>query len=101
MYFGLLFLNPLAGAAIGAASGAHSGKLSDLGINGKFLKDVASNLDTGKAALLLLIRKAMTDKVLAAMAGTGGAVMQSSFDETKEEALQAALSAAQQAAKPA
>ena len=98
---GLLFLNPLAGAAIGAASGALSGKLTDLGINDKFMKDVASSLDSGKAALFLLIRKVTADKVLAAMAGTGGTVMQSSFDETKEEALQAALSAAQQAAKPA
>jgi uncharacterized membrane protein len=98
---GLLFLNPLAGAAIGAASGALSGKLTDLGINDNFMKEVASSLESGKAALFLLIRKVTADKVLAAMSGTGGTIMRSSFDETKEEALQAALSAAQQAAKPA
>lgn len=32
-----------------------------------------------------------TDKVLAALRGVGGTVTHSSFDETKEEALQAAL----------
>ena len=47
-----------------------------------------------KAALFLLIREMTTDKVLAALHGAGGTVMRSSFDETKEEALQAALAAA-------
>jgi uncharacterized membrane protein len=41
--------------------------------------------------LFLLIRKMTTDKVLAALRGVGGRVMRSSFDETKEEVLQAAL----------
>ena len=36
-----------------------------------------------------------TDKVLAALRGAGGTVFRSSFDETKEEALQAALAGAQ------
>ena len=40
---GLLFLNPLAGAAIGAASGALGGKLTDLGINDDFMKQAAQN----------------------------------------------------------
>jgi len=98
---GLLFLNPLAGAAIGAASGALSGKLTDLGINDKFMKEVASSLESGKAALFLLIRKVTADKVMAAMTGTGGTIMRSSFDETKEEALQSALASAREAVRPA
>jgi uncharacterized membrane protein len=36
---GLIFLNPLLGAAIGAASGAVSGALADIGINDQFMKD--------------------------------------------------------------
>ena len=35
-----------------------------------------------------------TDKVLAALRGAGGTVLRSSFEETKEEALQAALAGA-------
>jgi uncharacterized membrane protein len=88
---GLLFMMPLAGAAIGAASGALSGKLADLGMNDELMRQAARTLRSGNAALFLLIRKMTTDKVVAALRGAGGTVMRSSFDETKEEALQAAL----------
>jgi uncharacterized membrane protein len=89
---------PLAGAAIGAASGALSGRLTDLGINDDFMKQAARTLQSGNAALFLLIRKMTTDKVLAALHGVGGTVLRSSFDETKEETLQAALAGVQAAA---
>lgn len=91
---GLVFLMPLVGAAIGAASGAIGGKLTDVGINDQFMKDVGAKLHEGNAALFLLIRKMTTDKVLAALQGSGGTIMQSSFDETKDEAIKEALAAA-------
>src|SRR5712691_2142555 len=91
---GLIFLMPLAGAAIGAASGALGGALSDVGINDQFMKDAAQSLQTGNAALFLLIRKMTTDKVLAALQGEGGTVTRTSFDESKEQALQTALAGA-------
>jgi uncharacterized membrane protein len=94
---GLLFMMPLAGAAVGAASGAIGGKLTDLGVNDQFMKEVAGTLQSGNAALFLLIRKMTTDKVIAELRGVGGKVLRSSFDETKEDALQAALAGAQQA----
>ena len=98
---GLLFLNPLVGAALGAAGGALGGKLTDLGINDDFMREAARTLQSGKAALFLLIRKMTTDKVLSELRGVGGTVLRSSFDETKEEALQAALADAQAAASTA
>lgn len=88
---GLLFMMPLAGAAIGAASGALSGRLTDVGINDNFMKEVGATLQSGNAALFLLIRKMTADKVAAELEGTGGRIMRSSFDETKEQALQAAF----------
>ena len=91
---GLLFMLPLAGAAIGAASGALRGRLADLGINDDFMKQAARTLQSGNAALFLLIRKMTTDKVIAALRGVGGTVLRSSFDESKEEALREALAAA-------
>jgi uncharacterized membrane protein len=96
---GLIFMMPLVGAAVGAASGALGGKLTDLGIDDKFMKDVAKTLHSGNAALFLLIRKMTVDKVMAELAGTSGTILRSSFDETKEEALKAALASAQ-AAQP-
>ena len=91
---GLLFMMPLAGAAIGAASGALGGRLADLGINDAFMRQAARTLHSGNAALFLLVRKMTADKVLAALRGTGGTVLRSSFDETKEETLREALAAA-------
>jgi uncharacterized membrane protein len=92
---GLIFLNPLIGAAVGAASGALSGKLTDIGINDDFMKQVGATLQSGNAALFLLIRKLTTDKVLEAVRGDGGKVLQTSFDHTKEQALRDALADAQ------
>ena len=97
---GFIFLNPLIGTALGAASGALGGKLSDVGINDQFMKDAASALQPNTAGLFLLIRKMTTDKVLADLKGVGGTLMQTSFDETKEAQLRAALSAAAETETP-
>jgi uncharacterized membrane protein len=82
---------PLVGTALGAASGALGGALTDTGINDQFMKDAAQALTPGSAGLFLLIRKMTADKVLADLAGVGGTVMRTSFDHTKEQALRDAL----------
>ncbi len=97
---GFIFLNPLIGTALGAASGALGGKFSDIGINDQFMKDAAEALQPNTAGLFLLIRKMTTDKVLADLKGVGGTLMQTSFDETKEAQLRAALSAAAETEAP-
>jgi uncharacterized membrane protein len=94
LLIGLIFLMPLAGAALGAGAGALGGALSDVGINDQFMKEAAQTLQSGNAALFLLIRKITADKVLADLKGVGGTVMRTSFDHTKEEALRAALAGA-------
>jgi hypothetical protein len=83
---------PLAGAAIGAASGAIGGRLTDVGINDQLMRDAAQSLQSGNVALFLLVRKTTTDKVLAALQVEGGAV----FRTSKEGALRAALAGATQ-----
>jgi uncharacterized membrane protein len=90
---GMLFLMPLAGTALGAAAGALGGALTDVGIDDRFMKEAAQTLQSGNAALFLLIRKMTADKVLAALQGVGGTVLRTSFDHTKEEALRQALAA--------
>jgi uncharacterized membrane protein len=94
---GLLFLSPWFGAAVGAASGAIGGKLMDVGIDDRFMKETAAALQPGTAGLFLLVRKMTTEKVLAGLRGVGGSVVRTSFDETKEAALREAL--ARQAAE--
>jgi uncharacterized membrane protein len=90
---GMVFMMPLAGAALGAASGAVSGALTDFGINDDFMKDVAEAVPPGGAALFLLVRKMTTDKVLEGLKGVGGTVLRTSFDKSKDDAIRAALSA--------
>ncbi len=84
---------PLAGTALGTAAGALGGALTDAGIEDRFMKEAAQTLQSGQAALFLLICKMTVDKVLAALQGVGGTVMRTSFDHTKEEALRQALAA--------
>ena len=91
---GLIFLNPLIGLAVGATTGAVSGALTDLGINDKFMKDLAETLKPGSSALFVLVQKATPDKVLEELAGTGGKVLKSSLSHDDEAKLQAALNAA-------
>jgi uncharacterized membrane protein len=90
---GLIFMMPLAGAAIGAGAGAVSGALTDFGIDDKFMKDVAAAIPPGGAALFLLVRKMTTDKVLEGLKGVGGVVLRTSFDKSKDDAIRAALAA--------
>lgn len=93
LLIGAIFLMPLLGATVGATSGALAGALSDFGISDKFMKQLAGKLQPRNAALFLLIRKMTTDKVLDAIKGTGGTVLQTSLDHTKEQALRDALTA--------
>jgi uncharacterized membrane protein len=91
---GLLFLNPLLGATVGAVSGAVAGALTDVGINDRFMKELAESLQPGHSALFVLVRKATPDKVLEALRGTGGTVLKTSLTHESEAKLREALAAA-------
>jgi uncharacterized membrane protein len=91
---GLIFLNPLLGLAVGATAGAVSGALTDVGIDDKFMKDLAETMHPGSSVLFILVRKATPDKVLEELKGTGGKVLKTSLSHDDEAKLQAALSAA-------
>jgi uncharacterized membrane protein len=93
---GLMFLNPLLGLAMGAAAGAASGALTDVGIDDKFMKELATTMSPGSSVLFVLVRKATPDKVLDELKGTGGTVLRTSLSHEDEAKLQAALAAAKQ-----
>jgi uncharacterized membrane protein len=90
---GMIFMMPLVGAAVGAASGALSGALTDFGINDAFMKDLATSINPGNAVLFVLIKRVTGDKVLEAIKGTGGTVLKTSLDHSKEQALRDAIAA--------
>jgi len=89
MLIGMLFLNPLLGAAVGAGAGALSGKLSDIGINDDFMKQLAENFNPGCAAVFVLVRKATPDKVIEQLKGFQGRgkVLKTSLNKDEEAAL--------------
>ena len=91
---GLIFMMPLLGAAVGASAGAISGALADVGIDDKFMKELASSMHAGSSVLFVLVRKATPDKVLDELRGTGGKLLKTSLTHDDEAKLQAALSAA-------
>jgi uncharacterized membrane protein len=90
---GLIFLVPLFGMAIGAASGAVAGKLSDSGVDDNFMKDLGAKLEPGSAAVIALIRTVNAEKLLAEVKIPGD-VIQTSLTDDGEQALRDALAAA-------
>lgn len=93
MLIGLLFLNPLLGAVVGAGAGALSGKFKDIGLNDKMMKDIGDSLKPGTSALFVLIRKVTADKVLEGLKPFvgKGKVFQTSLNKDDENALREAL----------
>ena len=88
---GLIFLVPLFGMAIGAATGGAAGALTDVGVDDKFMKTLGERLEQGGAALVVLVRQSTPDKVLPRISQYGGEVIQSSLDNDAEARLEAAL----------
>ena len=88
---GLLFLNPLLGAAVGASAGAVSGALTDVGIDDDFMKKLAEGMQPNSSVLFVLVRKATPDKVVEEIRQFGGTVLQTSLSHEDQTKLQAAL----------
>jgi uncharacterized membrane protein len=88
---GLIFLAPLVGMAVGAAAGGATGALSDVGVDDSFMKELGARLDSGGAALIVLVRRSTPDKVLPRIKEYGGEVLQTSLSGEAEESLREAL----------
>lgn len=93
---GLLFLNPLAGlalgGAIGAGTGALAGALTDYGIDDNFIRSLAENMPPGSSALFILVRKVQPEKVLQEISKFNGRVLRTSLSPEQEQRLGEALS---------
>jgi uncharacterized membrane protein len=91
LLIGTLFLMPLAGVAIGAASGALGGALSDIGVDDNFMKELGETMQPETSALFLLVRQVTPDKVLEEVAPYGGKILRTSLTKDKEAELQEVL----------
>jgi uncharacterized membrane protein len=63
MLIGLLFFAPWLGLLAGAAGGALSGKLGDIGIDDDFIKEVRDAIEPGNSALFLLAREGNIERI--------------------------------------
>ena len=63
--FGLIFVTPLFGLALGGAVGAIGGALRDYGIDDEFIKSVRGAVTSGTSALFLMTSDAVLDRVAA------------------------------------
>src|SRR5215213_2561675 len=92
--FGLIFFVPLFGMALGAATGALAGKLTDFGIDDKWMKEVAGSIQPGGSGLFVMARNTNTERVLPEMAKFGGTVIRTNLTTEQQQALEEALSPA-------
>ena len=88
---GMLFLVPVAGLAIGAGTGALAGKLADVGISDDTIRQIAGQLEGGRAAVFLLARSATVDRVIEAVKPFNPTVIQTNLTRDREDELVQAL----------
>lgn len=82
---------PVAGLLVGALAGGLIGKSADLGIEQKFVKEVADDLEPNTSAIFFVIREANPDVAVAALKPYKGTVRQTSFPPEAEEELRRIL----------
>jgi len=93
MLIGLLFWAPWLGLAVGAATGAVAGGLSDVGVDDKFIKEVGETIDPGNSALFLLVREVTADKVIGYLTQFDATVLRTSLSNEDEAKLKEAFGA--------
>jgi uncharacterized membrane protein len=78
---------PLVGLAVGAAAGALSGSLRDVGIDDSFIDRVRAEVTPGTSALFIMTEGAVADRVQEALAGNGMELIASNLSADQEAQL--------------
>jgi uncharacterized membrane protein len=93
LLIGLVVLEPLTGAAIGAALGGFAGvSAKQLGIDDGFLNEVKELIKPGTSALFLLTKTDNPDAVLHHIRGLGGTVLKTNVNLELARQVQESLS---------
>ena len=90
LLMGLIFFHPML-AFFGAAVGALSGALTDIGIDDNFIQELGNTIEPGTSAIFVLVRKSTPDKVLDDLSKFEGKVLRTSLSHEDEAQLQAVL----------
>jgi uncharacterized membrane protein len=82
---------PLGGLMMGLAGGALVGRLMNLGVDGRFVKQVEEELKPGTSALFVLVASADPTAELAILRQFEGKVLQTNLSTEAEESLRRSL----------
>lgn len=85
--FGLIFLVPLLGMAVGAGAGALGGSMTDVGIDDDLIKRVRDEIQPGTSALFVLSSDAVLDRVEKAFEGQPMQLINSNLSGPEESRL--------------
>ena len=88
---GLVFLSPWLGLAVGAVAGALAGRLTDIGIDDDFIRQLGETISPGQSALFLLIDRWDEPAVLEQLAAFDATLLRTSLPAAEEAQLRAAL----------
>jgi uncharacterized membrane protein len=91
LLIGLLLGGPIASLVLGAIAGALGGDLANLGIDQRFINDVAEAMTPGTSALFVMVREADPDATIEALEPFEGTVYYTHLPEETEEELRRAL----------
>jgi len=89
--FGLIFVTPLFGIAVGAAAGALGGAFRDYGIDDTFIARLRTQVTEGTSALFLMTTDAVLDKVAQALESETFEIVSTNLSVEQEQMLRAAF----------
>ena len=90
LLIGTIFF-PIGGLVLGLAGGALVGKFMDLGVDGKFVKQVGEEIQPGTSALFVLVSKENPAGEIAILRQFKGKVLQTNLSSEAEDAVRKAL----------
>ena len=88
---GLVFMQPLIGAVIGAALGGLWAKLRDIGIDDEEMRAMGDRLGDGDAALFLLLDEVYPTHLAIELGRFDGTILHSTFDDGSTQGFTEAL----------
>lgn len=93
LLIGVLLGGPIGGVLWGAGLGALYGKMIDLGVDERFMKEVGETLSPGHSAIFFLVRSVNPEAALAELSRFDGKVLHTSFPSDVEAEITKALEA--------
>jgi uncharacterized membrane protein len=84
---GVIFFVPLLGLVVGAAAGAATGRLADVGLNDALIDELREKVTPGTSALFVLTEQAVPDRVAEAFSGFHAELITSNLSDEQEKNL--------------